>query len=132
MSERCGASLVIEWDDSRGEDTPKEAIQSRIDWHTKELGEIPEGAKGGDPAIPLEQDPIRLAALIRGLTAALEEVDNAVATAEPGSNSVVVTGKFEGVPISEVTIVSPAEGGYRVGEYSAIGLTIDDPICAKP
>lgn len=126
-SASCGAGVIFEWG-GKGADTREAAIQVMIDIYTREL----ETAAPAEKPHPSDDDsPVRLGIIIRGLTAALEQVEQ-VERDNPDDPYLSVNGTFEGVPISEVVVERWGAGGYLVTQFNTYGLTTDHPYCATP
>lgn len=130
VSAFCGASLFIDSDDKSSAVTGRGAIESNLKWYEAQLAAVPKGGKAPESALPLWDDPIRLGSVVRGLKAALEQVDT-VQAKSPADDGFVVTGYLQDVPISEIDVDLQASGGYVLSKISVMGLATDDPSCAK-
>lgn len=130
VSSMCGGTTFYEWGIS--DDMPSSArgaIERIRERWSEELAKIKDLTTAPDASIPVDDDPIRIMAIIRGLDAAIEAVDAAESKAIDKRYFLVV-GVFDGLEISQVYIdyVQP-ESGYTVSQFSALGLTSDHPSC---
>jgi hypothetical protein len=120
--------MVYEWDGSPGEKTPADALRSSLAWYEGKARGLATGVAapaGG----PIEQDPVRLKVLIRGLRALLTELPAAEPTSGSRHTLSVTASGGSGVDIAHVEIAEQGEGGYRIDRISVTGLVTDDPSC---
>jgi hypothetical protein len=127
VSVNCSMHVILEPRPGAGEKTQIAALQTQLDWYSEALRSVPQDAPGADPQISLEDDPVRLMVVTRGLEAAMKPLEQAVAVGESGT--ITVTGEKDGPPISEVTVVRFASGLYWLDSFTTIGFASDDPRC---
>lgn len=125
LSTTCTYSVILEWGQTNFR-TPEDAVSAMVASYQAEL-ENASSVQGLEPNA--DDSPVRLNTIVRGLTAALEQVGAEEGT-DPEARSQVVVGMWEDVAISEVFIDRTWDGTYVVSQFTAWGLTSDDPRCA--